>query len=145
MINADPLLYCAPFNTPSSPSYNPAAYDLCVQQQSTAPTLASPIPNTAAGGPVYLNPPTASIGSSIQFPLTDKWSAAWRTTYDMVHHEFASQDIQLVRELHDWRATFSFTQAPNGNFSFGFQIALIAEPDLKFNYNRGTYRSTGTP
>ena len=50
-----------------------------------------------------------------------------------------------MRELHDWRATFSFTQSPNGNFAFSFQIALTAEPDLKFNYNRGTYRSTGTP
>jgi len=145
VINADPTVYCAPFNDRSSPSYNPPAYDLCVQQQSTAPTLDAPIPNTAAGGPVYLNPPTSSVGSSIQFPLTDKWSAAWRTTYNLVQHQFASQDIQLVRELHDWRATFSFTQSPNGNFAFSFQIALTAEPDLKFNYNRGTYRSTGTP
>jgi LptD protein len=145
VINADPTLYCAPFNTLGSPSYNPAAYDLCVQQQSTAPTLESPITNTAAGGPVYLNPPTASIGSSIQFPLTDQWSASWRTTYNIVEHQFASQDISLVRDLHDWRASFSFTQSPNGNFAFSFQIALKAEPDLKFNYNRGTYRSTGTP
>ncbi|MDE3126956.1 MAG: LPS-assembly protein LptD [Gemmatimonadota bacterium] len=141
VINADPTIYCLPFKDPNSPSYNPPAYDLCVQQQSTAPTLDSPIPNTAAGGPVYLNPPTSSVGTSVNFPLTDKWSAAWRTTYNLVQHKFASQDVQLVRDLHDWRAIFSFTQSPNGNFSFSFQIALTAEPDLKFNYNKGTYRS----
>ncbi|MGH7668742.1 MAG: hypothetical protein ACRENQ_04550, partial [Gemmatimonadaceae bacterium] len=79
----------------------------------------------------------------IQFPLTDNWSAAWRTNYNFQQHQFAMQDVQLIRELHDWRAIFSFTQSPNGNFSFSFQIALKAEPDLKFNYNRGTYRSGG--
>jgi len=143
VINADPTIYCQPFHDVSSSSYNPAAYDLCVQQQSTAPTLDSPIPNTSAGGPVYLNPPTSSLGSSIQFPLTEKWSAAWRTTYNIVQHRFSSQDVQVVRDLHDWRAIFSFTQSPNGNFAFSFQIALKAEPDMKFNYNRGTYRSSG--
>lgn len=145
VIHTDPTLYCLPYKDPSSPAYNPPAYDLCVQQQQTAPTNDSPIPNTAAGGPVYVNPPTASLGTNIQFPLTDKWSAAWRTTYNFQQHQFSSQDVQLVRDLHDWRAIFSFTQAPNGNFSFAFQIALKAEPDLKFDYNRGTYRSIGTP
>lgn len=146
VIIADPTArYCAIYNDPSSPSYNPAAYDLCAQQQSTTPTQDSPIPNTSVGGPTILNPPISSLGSNIQFPLTDKWSAAWRTNYNFQQHQFASQDVQLIRELHDWHVTFSFTQSPNGNFSFSFQIALTAEPDLKFNYNRGTYRSGGTP
>ncbi len=138
VINADPTRYCLPLQ-----NVNPLAYDACLAQQSTTPTQDANIPNTSAGGPVYLNPPTASLGSSIQFPLTDKWSAAWRTSYNFEQHQFASQDVQLIRELHDWRAIFSFTQSPNGNFSFAFQIALTAEPDLKFNYNRGTYRSGG--
>ncbi|HEX8723993.1 MAG TPA: putative LPS assembly protein LptD [Gemmatimonadaceae bacterium] len=143
VIHTDPTQYCLPFKDPTSPSYNPPAYDQCVLQQSTAPTLESPISNTSAGGPVYVNPPTASLGSNIQFPLTPNWSASWRTSYNFEQHQFASQDVQLIRQLHDWRAIFSFTQSPNGNFSFSFQIALIAEPDLKFNYNRGTYRSGG--
>ena len=145
VINTDPTIYCQPFRDPASSSYNPAAYDLCVQQQSTAPTLDQPISNTSAGGPTYVNPPTSSVGSSIEFPLTEKWSAAWRTTYNFVQHQFASQDVQLVRDLHDWRAIFSFTQSPNGNFAFSFQIALKAEPDLKFAYNRGTYRTQALP
>ena len=36
---------------------------------------------------------------------------------------------------------FAFTQSPNGNFGFNFFIALKAQPDLKFDYNRQTYRA----
>ncbi len=145
VINSDPAHICAPFKLPTSPSYNPAAYDLCLQQQSTTPTLDQPISNTTAGGPVYINPPTASLGSNISFPLTEKWSASWQTTYDFERHEFASHIVSLQRDLHDWMATFAFTQSPNGNFAFNFFIALKAEPDLKFTYNRGTYRGVPLP
>jgi hypothetical protein len=41
--------------------------------------------------------------------------------------------------MHDWDAIFAFTKAPNGNFAFNFFIALKAEPDLKFNYDRRDY------
>ncbi len=46
--------------------------------------------------------------------------------------------------MHDWRSNFGFTKAPNGNFSFMFFISLIAQPDLKFNYDRHTYRPLTT-
>jgi len=138
VIYADPTQFCLPYK-----NVDPPAYDACVAAALTSPTQDASVPNTSAGGPVTVNPPTASLGSNISFPLTDHWSAAWRTNYNFQQHQFASQDVQLIRELHDWRAIFSFTQSPNGNFSFSFQIALIAEPDLKFNYNRGTYRSGG--
>jgi hypothetical protein len=36
---------------------------------------------------------------------------------------FASNQLNLQRELHDWRATFGVTQAPNGNFAFTFFIS----------------------
>jgi hypothetical protein len=49
--------------------------------------------------------------------------------------------VTLQRDLHDWRATFAFTQSPNGNFAFSFFIALKAEPDLKFDYNKATVHS----
>ena len=136
---ARPRRFCEPFRTPGSPTYNPAAYDVCIQQQSTAPTLDTPIGNTAFGGPVYLSPPTSSVGTNISLPLTEKWSATWQTTYDFVSRQFASQIVNLQRDLHDWTANFSFTQSPNGNFSFGFFIALKADQQLKFNWNRSTY------
>jgi hypothetical protein len=49
--------------------------------------------------------------------------------------------VTLQRDLHDWRAVFAFTQSPNGNFAFNFFVALKAEPDLKFDYNKATVRS----
>ena len=52
--------------------------------------------------------------------------------------------MNLQRDLHDWRAIFGFTQSPNGNFAFNFMIALKAEPDIKFDYNKATVRS-GAP
>ena len=87
---------------------------------------------------VYHIPPTTSLNCDISFNLTPKWAAHWQTTYDFERHEFASHIVQLQRELHDWRAIFGFTQSPNGNFAFNFTIALKAEPDLKFDYNRKT-------
>jgi hypothetical protein len=53
--------------------------------------------------------------------------------------------VSLQRDMHDWRAIFAFTQAPGGNFSFTFFISLIAEPNLKFNYDKRTYRPVQTP
>ena len=54
---------------------------------------------------------------------------------------FASHMVNLLRDMHDWQATFSILKAPNGNFAFSFFIALKAEPQLKFDYNRSTYRA----
>ena len=48
--------------------------------------------------------------------------------------------MSLQRDLHDWRAIFAFTQAANGNFALSFFVALKAEPDLKFDYRRQSYR-----
>ena len=48
--------------------------------------------------------------------------------------------VTLQREMHDWRAVFGFTQAPNGNFAFTFFIALKAQPELKVDYDRQSYR-----
>ena len=73
--------------------------------------------------------------------MTPKWSAHWSTTYDFVENQFASHIVSLQRDLHDWRAVFAFTQAPNGNFAFNFFIALKAQPDLKFDYDRRSYRA----
>ena len=81
------------------------------------------------------------MNGDLSFNLTPHWAAHWTTTYDVEHHEFASHIVQLQRELHDWRAIFGFTQSPNGNFAFTFTIALKAEPDIKFDYNRTTVRS----
>ena len=78
----------------------------------------------------------------MSFHLTEKWGASWSTTYDFVTRDFASHIVSLQREMHDWDAVFAFTRSPNGNFAFNFFIALRAQPDLKFNYDRRSYGRT---
>lgn len=120
---------------------NSFVYELCLQQQQSQPSIVSPIPSTTANGQAYHIPGTSSLSSNINFGLTEKWTAAWNTSYDLVRHQFAMHQVQLQRDLHDWNAIFAFTQSPNGNFAFSFGISLKAEPDLKFDYNRTTVRS----
>ena len=99
-----------------------------------------------AGGTVFRVPPTTSVGIRTSFNLTPKWSASWNTTYDVERSEFASQVVTLQRDLHDWRAIFGFTQAPNGNFAFTFFISLKAQPEIKLDYDRQTFRQpSATP
>jgi len=86
-------------------------------------------------------PSRESLSSQMSFHVTPKWSAQWGTIYDFHAKAFASQQVTLQRELHDWRAIFGFNQAPNGNFAFNFSISLNAEPDLRFPYDKQTYRA----
>jgi hypothetical protein len=124
---------------------NPLLIDTCLSQLAATPTNETPVTSLTAGGPAYNIPATTSLNSNVNFSLTPKWTASWQNTYDFERHEFASHLVSLQRDLHDWRALFGFSQSPNGNFAFNFSIALKAEPDLKFDYNRATVRSGVTP
>src|SRR2546421_662381 len=97
-------------------------------------------PHPPAGGQEFRYPPTSTLRSSMTFNLTPRWAVQWSTGYDFERKEFSDHVVQLQRDMHDWRAIFAFTQAPNGNFAFNFFIALKSEPNLKFDYNRRTYR-----
>ena len=57
----------------------------------------------------------------------------------------AIQQIQLQRDLHDWRASFNFAKSPNGNFALYFSVFLLHLPDLKFDYNQTTLQQTKQP
>ncbi|HZF67475.1 MAG TPA: putative LPS assembly protein LptD, partial [Gemmatirosa sp.] len=118
-------------------------YEICRLQSQAAPPPGQLLPTTTLGGPIFLSPPQRSITANSAFHITQKWAAQWTTTYDVARSSFASNQLNLQRELHDWRATFGVTQAPNGNFAFTFFISLKAEPDLKFNYNRQSFPRIG--
>ncbi len=121
----------------------PTLYAICVQQHRYAisPDSLSGINCTTQACPFVQIPPQRSLSGSLAFNLTPRWSAQWQTTYDFTQHNFASQVVTLQRDLHDWRAVFSFTQSPTGSFGFTFFVALKAEPALKFNYDRTSYRA----
>jgi hypothetical protein len=133
VIDFDPAVQCAQFiGLPS--------YDVCVQQAERRAHDQGTTNPTTGGGTFVKIPPTTSVGLRTSFNLTPKWAAAWSTTYDVERSDFAQQMVTLQRELHDWRAIFGFTQAPNGNFAFTFFISLKAQPEIKLDYDRQTYR-----
>jgi hypothetical protein len=115
-------------------------YQQCIELEAANINGGLGITRTTAGAPFIRTPPRSNAQVATSFSLTPKWTGNWTTNYDFVANKFGSHQVTLQRELHDWRAIFSFTQAPNGNFAFTFFIALNAEPDLKFNYDRQTYR-----
>ncbi len=126
---------CAPLQA------NPIVYTQCLQQALTQAQNATASQGTSLGGaPFVRTPTTQNVNSSFNFHLTPNWGGTWSTNYDFESKKFGAHTVALQRQLHDWRAIFGFTQAPNGNFAFNFFIALNAEPDLKFNYDRATYR-----
>jgi hypothetical protein len=130
----DPAVTCAYVQA------NPIVYNQCVQDELARASAGGGIPRTTAGAPFIRVPDRNNVQSQMNFHLTQKWSGSWGTNYDFEAKKFGAHQVTLQRELHDWRAIFAFTQAPNGNFAFNFFIALNAEPDLKFNYDRQTYR-----
>jgi hypothetical protein len=137
VLDYDPHARCLAQVGPNQPFLLQA----CELNQRAAPTIDTPVISQTSGGQLYRIPATTSVNSDISFNLTPLWAAHWTTTYDLERHQFASHMVQLQRELHDWRAIFAFTQSPNGNFAFNFTIALKAEPDIKFDYNKATVRS----
>ncbi|MEP6765255.1 MAG: putative LPS assembly protein LptD [Gemmatimonadaceae bacterium] len=128
---------CAPLQL------NPIAYDNCVLNAQNSPPPGTTTNGYAIGGPTFISQPTQNITSNLGFNVTENWSAQWSTSYDVVRSRFANQQVSLQRQLHDWTTTFSFNQTPNGAFSFNFFIALKAQPALKFNYDKSTYRTSG--
>jgi len=126
---------CAPVQA------NPIIYQQCLQQALAQAQNATASQGTSLGGAPFIRTPTTqNVNSTLNFHLTPNWSGSWGTNYDFEARKFGAHTVTLQRQLHDWRAIFGFTQAPNGNFAFNFFIALNAEPDLKFNYDRATYR-----
>ncbi|MFL5623408.1 MAG: putative LPS assembly protein LptD [Gemmatimonadaceae bacterium] len=134
VLTEDPASKCLIYQT------NPIVYQQCIEAETANAVGGVPITSTTAGAAFIRTPPRDNLNSSMSFHLTPKWSGTWSTNYDFQAKKFGSHQVSLQRELHDWRAIFAFTQAPNGNFAFNFFIALNAEPDLKFNYDKQTYR-----
>ena len=127
----DPEVQCARFES------DPILFRQCLDLALSARDSAL---QTIEGGVITQFPPTSTLRGNFTFNLTPKWAVQWTTGYDFERSEFADHTVTLQRDLHDWRAIFAFTQAPNGNFAFNFFIALKAAPDIRFDYNRRTYR-----
>ena len=119
---------------------NPLVLQECINRNGNLEGVDNNFLFVGAGSPIIINPPIRSLQVQTSFNITPKWATQYSTTFDAVRGQFAAQTVSLQRELHDWRAIFNFTQAPNGNFAFSFFIALKAQPDLKFDFNQQTFR-----
>lgn len=93
-------------------------------------------PRDTLGNVVTSVPVRSTLSGSISFSPTRHWSLSWQTQYNFTTGKFGEHVVRLDRDLHDWRATFSFVQSPNGNFLFNFFIQLIDQPDIKFEYDQ---------
>lgn len=86
------------------------------------------------------NNENAMLAGSVTFRPTRHWNVSWQTGYNVTRREFSDHVLRLDRDLHDWRATFTFVKSPNGNFLFSFFIQLIDQPEIKFDYDQRNYR-----
>jgi len=99
-------------------------------------TRSRPIP-----GSLVSLPSQSNLGLSTTFSPTAFWSVSWSTQYNITASRFESQVVRLERDLHEWRASFSFVRNPNGNVAFYFSIYLSDLPELKVGYNQTTIGS----
>jgi hypothetical protein len=95
-----------------------------------------PPEDQAVAGPLS----NRTLGLNVGFSPTRNWALSWSTNYNFTTSEFGEHLLRLERDLHRWRATFSFVKAPNGNFAFNFHITLLDQPDIKFDYDQRTVR-----
>jgi hypothetical protein len=76
---------------------------------------------------------------NMSFTPTAHWSASWNTLYDFDTRRFGQHYVRLERDLHRWHASFSFSRTASGNFAFNFYVALLDQPDIKFDYDQQSY------
>lgn len=76
---------------------------------------------------------------NMSFSPTKNWSASWNTLYDFDTRRFGQHYVRLERDLHRWHASFSFSRTASGNFAFNFYVALLDQPDIKFDYDQQSY------
>jgi hypothetical protein len=85
---------------------------------------------------VDTQPVRQMLTGTLQLQPTDNWRLSWQTAYDIERGSFADHSIRLTRDLHEWQANFDFLQTATGNWSFRFEVSLLANRDLKFDYDQ---------
>jgi hypothetical protein len=76
---------------------------------------------------------------NMAFSPTARWTASWNTLYDFDTRRFPQHYVRLERDLHRWHGSFAFSRTASGNFAFNFYVALLDQPDIKFDYDQQSY------
>lgn len=79
-----------------------------------------------------------NLSVSMRLTPTEDWQMAWRTSYDLENGGFNDHIISLTRDLHRWEANFDFLQTASGNWTFRFEVRLLDQQDLKFDYSQNS-------
>ncbi|HUF74838.1 MAG TPA: putative LPS assembly protein LptD, partial [Longimicrobiales bacterium] len=82
------------------------------------------------------SPTSQMLTAMLRLQPTDAWELSWRTAYDLEAGRFNDHSIRLTRDLHRWQANFDFLQTATGNWSFRFEVSLLDNRDLKFDYDQ---------
>ena len=77
----------------------------------------------------------SNVNLSARVDVTNNWKASYNAYYNVETKEFREQKYSIERDLHCWRASFIHRRFGN-NWSYYFQIAVKAHPDIM--YERGT-------
>ncbi len=80
-----------------------------------------------------------TVNMNLAFSPTPHWTANWSTRYDFDTRQFAEHFVHFERDLRRWRASFVVSKSANGNFAFSFNIALIDQTDIKFDYDQRSF------
>ncbi|HEY7686820.1 MAG TPA: twin-arginine translocase subunit TatC [Gemmatimonadales bacterium] len=102
-------------------------------QRSRADTLGAAISGAGLQGG------RQQMSLNMSFSPTKNWNASWNTLYDFDTRRFGQHYVRLERDLHRWHASFSFSRTASGNFAFNFYVALLDQPDIKFDYDQQSY------
>ena len=82
------------------------------------------------------SPTSQMLTAMLRLQPTPSWELSWRTAYDIEAGRFNDHSIRLTRDLHRWQANFDFLQTATGNWSFRFEVSLLDNRDLKFDYDQ---------
>ncbi|MBW3534192.1 MAG: hypothetical protein KY453_03070 [Gemmatimonadetes bacterium] len=80
--------------------------------------------------------PSQMLQISFNLIPTTQWDLGWRTSYDLERGAFNDHMVRLTRDLHRWQASFDFTKTATGNWAFRFEVSLLDNRDLKFDYRQ---------
>jgi len=81
-------------------------------------------------------PASQMLSATVTMRPTEAWDVSWRTSYDLERGSFNDHTIRFSRDMHRWQANFDFLQTATGNWTFRFEVALIDNRDLKFDYKQ---------
>jgi len=76
------------------------------------------------------------LNGTVTLHPTPHWDVNWRTSFDVQRGAFNDHSIRLTRDLHRWQANFDFLQTATGNWQFRFEVSLMDNRDLKFDYQQ---------